>query len=329
MGAAAVAALVAAIQLAPGDTGGELSGAATKNWSPVYRRAGPPAGGAVGYGTRKVLFRRDTRYHRLAVTQAGDIRELRFGSSYQSGMNVAAPNETVFAYTDFFDLGLAYKPSARNFLMLGMGGGTVPKQLNRDFPELQVQIVELDPQVLWVARRYFGLSVNNPRLKVDIEDGRRWLAKHDRRFDVIGVDTYFEDAIPFHMTTREFLELAKTRLEPGGVVVANVIGAMAGDQSKLFRSIYRTYRSVFPTVTVHPVEFQDRRLAQTRNLIIVATESPAPRKTDLAARWDQMRPRGAPTLIAAINDRWDRPLPTGDVPTLTDDYAPTDALLAR
>jgi spermidine synthase len=326
-GGGAVAAVVAGILLAPGD-GGELSGVAAQNWSPVYRRSGRPAGGPVDYGTRKVLLRRDTRYHRLAVTQAGDFRELRFGSSYQSAMNVAAPYETQYPYTDFFHLGLAYRPSATNFLMLGMGGATIPRRLLRDFPSLDVQVVELDPVVVDVARKYFALPDDEPRLGVDVQDGRRWLATHDRRFDVIGVDTYFEDAIPFHMTTREFLELARTRLKPGGVVVANVIGSLAGDRSRLFRSIYRTYRSVFPTVAVHPVGFEDRSLARVRNLIIVATDAPAPERKALLERWDRTRPPEAPTLQRAIGDRWERLLETGDVPTLTDDYAPTDALLA-
>ena len=93
----------------------------------------------------------------------------------------------------------------------------------------------------------------------------------------------------------------------------------------------KTYRSVFPTVLVHPVLLPGERARQTCSgtSIIVATESPAPSKAFLAERWADIRERypTAPNLTTAIRGRHDRPIPTDDVPVLTDDYAPTDALL--
>ena len=76
---------------------------------------------------------------------------------------------------------------------------------------------------------------------------------HEGPWDVIVVDAFYSDSIPFHLATREFLELARSRLTPGGLVVTNIIGAVRGPDSRLFRSMLRTYRAVFPTVAVHPV----------------------------------------------------------------------------
>ena len=64
------------------------------------------------------------------------------------------------------------------------------------------------------------------RLRVASEDGRRWLARNDGRWDVIVIDAFYADSIPFHLATVEFLELARSRLSPGGVIVTNVIGAI-------------------------------------------------------------------------------------------------------
>ena len=94
----------------------------------------------------------------------------------------------------------------------------------------------------------------NSRLQVAVEDGRRFLQRDDERWDAIVIDAYFSDSLPFHLTTIEFLELARSRLTPGGVIASNLIGSISGDGSKLFRSMYKTYRAVFPTVTVHPVQ---------------------------------------------------------------------------
>lgn len=320
---AAVAASFAAASLAP-DRGGTLSRAAARNWSPVYRlHIDPSTAPELQYVGAKVIFKQDTRYHQLAVVEEGGRRTLRFGGSYQSEMFVDAPYRTAFEYTDYFFLGPAYDPTARSVLFLGLGGGSAPKRFLRDFPELRLQAVELDPVVLDVARRLFAVP---KRLPVSIDDARRWLARHDGRWDVIAIDTFYADGVPFHLTTREFLELVRDRLAPGGVVVTNVIGAVKGPSSKLFRSLYRTYRAVFPTVAVHPVGGSGEAYG---NLMIVATESAAPAKSLLRERWRSLRSAhpGAPGLDDAIRFRWDALIPTRDVPTLTDAYAPVDALL--
>jgi hypothetical protein len=92
----------------------------------------------------------------------------------------------------------------------------------------------------------------------------------------------------------------------------------------------RTYRAVFPTVLTHPVVLDENEGNDAqRNLMLVATESARPQKGFLAQRWAEIR-RTSPNaadLSKPIRDRHDQLIPTRDVPILTDDYAPTDALL--
>ncbi|MDQ3992900.1 MAG: fused MFS/spermidine synthase, partial [Actinomycetota bacterium] len=325
---AAVGAGAAAVELAP-DRTGTLSAAASRNWSPIYRARNEA--GAIGSIAESfdILYQKETRYHRLFVAQDEDTRYLRFDASIQSAMYRDQPYRTRLRYADFFHLGLAYNPDARDALFIGLGAGSSPKRLWRDFPELRIQAVELDPVVRDVAYRYFGLP-RDDRLKVDVDDGRRWLDRHDQRWDVIMIDAFFADSIPFHLYTTEFLELARSRLKPGGVVVTNTIGAMAGVGSEMLRSLYRTYRSQFPTVLVHPVSLPGEEDATDfRNVIFVATEQPAPRKDFLLSRWREIAERFAtvPDLRRPIRDRWESPLRLDGVPILTDDYAPTDSLL--
>jgi spermidine synthase len=244
-------------------------------------------------------------------------------------MYLDRPFATRFEYTDYLDLGIAYNPDAQRLLFVGLGGGSAPKRIWRDFPQTQLQVVELDPDVVEAAYRWFELP-RDERLRVDVEDGRRWLVRNDERWDVIVLDAFYSDSIPFHLSTREFLELARDRLEPGGVIVTNLIGAVTGSQSRLVRSVARTYRTVFPTVTLHPVNLGgDDDPANIRNVILVATEAPLPTKQFLQERWGAIRAEHpqAPDLRKPIADRWDGGLPAADVPLLTDDYAPTDALL--
>ena len=66
---------------------------------------------------------RDTRYHRMYVLDGNDVRYLRFDSTFQSAMEIDDPFATVFEYTDYLQLGLAYAPSTRRVLFIGLGGG--------------------------------------------------------------------------------------------------------------------------------------------------------------------------------------------------------------
>ena len=321
----------AVVSLAP-DKGGTVAASQLRNWSPVYRQRSPDdrVGGIEesqsGY---KIVDTSDSQYHRIAVVEDDTSRYLRFDSSFQSGMYLDDPYRTRFQYSDYLDLSFAYRAQTKRILYIGLGGGSAPKRVWRDFPGVQLDVVELDPEVVDMAYKYFELP-RDPRLRVAVEDGRRYVSSNDGPWDVIVVDAFYSDAIPFHLATREFLELARSRLSPGGLVVTNIIGAVKGSNSRLFRSMLRTYRAVFPTVAIHPViDAGGTDLEAVRNIILVAGDGAAPSKQFLLDRWREVRRRspGAPDLVTAINGRVDAPISTQDVPVLTDDYAPTDALL--
>jgi spermidine synthase len=328
--ALAGASVGAVVSLAP-EQGGTVAASQLRNWSPVYRQQSP--GDRVGgieetQSGYKVLHTSDSQYHRIAVVEDDTSRYLRFDSSFQSGMYVDEPFRTRFEYSDYLQLPLAYRAQTRRILYIGLGGGSAPKRTWRDFPGVRIDAVELDPEVVEVAYKYFELP-RDPRLRVEVDDGRRYVADNDGPWDVIVVDAFYSDSIPFHLATREFLELARSRLSPGGLVVTNIIGAVRGPDSRLFRSMLRTYRAVFPTVAVHPVRDGGNDLESVRNIIVVAGDGAAPSKEFLLERWREVRRRSpaAPDLKDAIEGRVDAPISTQDVPVLTDDYAPTDALL--
>jgi spermidine synthase len=337
--AAAGAAVLAVGALAPDTTGRVLEGSAVRNWSPLYRerevrtprKLDPAEVGLAAAGGFTVREARDTRYHRLLVVDDEESRYLRFDSSFQSGMYLDDPFRTRFAYTDYMQLGLAYEPNARKVLMIGLGGASTQKRIWRAFPNVELTTVELDPDVVETAYKWFELP-HDRRLPVEVDDGRRFLQRTDERYDVIMVDAFYADGVPFHLATLEFVELMRERLTPGGVIATNVIGAITGGGSQITRALWKTYGAVFPTVKLHPVYegSGDRRPGDIRNIVLIATDRAAPSRQRLEETWSEVRrtrATGAPDLTAAIRDRWERDIPTGDVPLLTDGYAPTDALL--
>lgn len=276
----------------------------------------------------RILLRTDTQYHRLIVTEDQTERHLRFDRSRQTAMYLDDPYETSFEYPQYLHLAMALKPDARSVLIVGLGGGSLVKRMWRDYPQVEIDAVEIDPQVIDVAYEYFELP-RDKRITVVAEDGRRFLNASDKRYDIIVMDAYYADALPSHLTTEEFFREANTRLTPGGVLAYNVIGAVDGTQSRLFRSMYRTAGEVWSNRWVFPIGLaNDGMLQANRNIIVLATNGRADSdelKTRIANRV------GGTVTIKGFDrfgeDLYSDPIPASDVPILTDDHAPTDSLI--
>ena len=275
-----------------------------------------------------VVYARDTIYHRITVSDDGDARYLKLDRYWQSARDRSAPERTVFAYTDYLHLPLLFRPEIRRVLFVGLGGGTAPTRFYHDYPQAAIEIAEIDPEVAATARRFFDLPAGG-RLVVHLQDGRLWLRRTTERYDAIILDAYLIDTIPFHLATREFYATAAARLTPHGVVASNVIGAIRGPASLLFRAIYKTFRSVFPQVYVFPVNGELPQALQ--NIILVGTDGPPLSRAEIVAQAQRALEDGRvriPQLTGAAGGLFEGSIETRDVPLLTDDYAPTDILIS-
>ena len=228
----------------------------------------------------EVVYAHDTAYHRISVTDEGVYRYLRLDQYWQSGRNRASPLTAVFPYTDYLHLGRLFAPPLRHVLFVGLGGGTAQSRFFHDYPDAQIDVVEIDPSVVDTTREYFALPASS-RLSVHVQDGRLWIRRTTERYDLIVLDAYLIDTIPFHLATREFYESAAAHLTPGGVVESNLIGATVGPRSRLFRAFYKTFRTVFPAVYVFPVGGAS---ASLQNIIIIGAAGPALSPEQVRAR---------------------------------------------
>lgn len=282
-----------------------------------------------------VLFERDTQYHRITVTEDDTTRHLRFDQSHQSAIDLADPFVSRILYPDYTHLALAAKPDAERVLVLGLGGGAITKRFWRDYPEVRVDSVEIDPVVVDIAEDYFWLP-RDERLETFVEDARRYVQRTDRTYDIVIVDAYYSDSLPFHLTTQEFLREVRTVMSPDGVLAYNVISSAAGENSDLFRSMHRTADSVWERLFVFPIGYGSdvERLGETRasklrrNIIVLATDAELDEGM-LEARIED-RVGGRVTIEgfeSFARDLYTRPVPVADVPLLTDSHAPTDSLI--
>ena len=198
-----------------------------------------------------LLLDMDSFYNHIHVADESGTRYMDFDNLRQSAMLLSDPWELRLRYTRFLGLALAFQPDPRRVLILGLGGGSFPKRLYRDFPQVVVDVVDIDPEIIAIAKRYFQVPEDS-RLRLHRWDGRRFLHETRDTYDLIFLDAYNSDTIPFHLTTREFYREVEAHLAPGGFVVSNIIGALRGSQSGFFRAMYRTLADTFPTVYVVP-----------------------------------------------------------------------------
>ncbi|HEY8498461.1 MAG TPA: fused MFS/spermidine synthase [Limnochordales bacterium] len=293
---------------------------------------GTAAWTGMAQGRGQVIYEKDSVYHHiLVVDDPTGVRYLKFDDSWQSAMDRERPQELVFWYTRYFHLAMALVPDARRALMVGLGGGSVPKNFLATYPALEMDVAELDPEVVQVAHRFFAVPQDEPRLRIATEDGRLFVRRSPTRYDVIFLDAYFAHSIPFHLATLEFFQELKQRLAPGGVVASNIIGALSGRHSLLFRSMLKSMQAVFGTVYVLPVGSTSGSATDPvqRNIIVLATDQPPLSPQAFQERVAELERQGRLPAGSSIYARSlvVEPIPTGDVPLLTDDHAPVDTLL--
>ncbi len=199
-------------------------------------------------------------------------------------------------------------------LVIGNAGGTIARAYGELYPDVAVEGVEIDPKVSEAGRRFLGLG-DNPNLRVITDDGRPFLQLTDSRYDLVVVDAYRQPYIPFYLATKEFFDLARDRLTPGGILALNV-AAVPGDD-RLSRAIGSTVLAAFPQAwSWKPLRFNELVLALDRPL---ERDELVRRAGDAASAVDSLVPLFRSDLEPV----------SANADVLTDDRAPVEWLTDR
>ncbi|MEP7337631.1 MAG: fused MFS/spermidine synthase [Acidobacteriota bacterium] len=185
----------------------------------------------------RVTARVPSAYGDLVVSDEGGARYL-FLNGVQQGALIGDVSFARYAY------GLQRLATAKGvpktMLIWGLGAGVYARAMAE--AGTQVTVIEIDPMSEKVARQYFALPQS---VKVIIGDARTETARMKEKFDVIVLDAFSGDSPPFHLLTREAFADLKERLEPNGLVVANIVGGLTGNAAKLVSSVAMTLETVF------------------------------------------------------------------------------------
>jgi SAM-dependent methyltransferase len=226
----------------------------------------------------------------LPKTSSGQTTARESADRRQPGEQRSDPAQAALAVADG-EVNVVDENRLR-ILVVGLGGACIQRFLHDRLPTAIIESVELDPVVRDVARQFFALKEDDRQI-VHIADGREFLEKTDQQYDLIMLDAFSADSIPYMLSTREFLLAVKQRLKPGGVLCANLWRGVPE-----YADMLKTYDDVYP-------EWRLLHCADGTNAILVALPARrdlAPRQwTDLARQFDQAHPTGL--NLAGLIDR--------------------------
>ena len=176
----------------------------------------------------KILTRTRSPFNDIFVIERENLREMWFqgngGKFYlQTRIDLDRPGHLSLVYTRLLLAPLLWNPNPSRILMIGLGGGVVPRFLNEVYPELEIDVVEIDPRVTELARHYFDFK-GNSCLKVFEDDGRAFVKQCGHKYDMVFLDAFKGGSVPYHLKTVEFYREIAQSLKEEGILVTNLYG---------------------------------------------------------------------------------------------------------
>lgn len=193
----------------------------------------------------RIIHEFKSPYNTIVVSEDQDgLRILRFErlGARQSVVKVGDPDHLELAYARVMaPIPFLFVDNPRSALVIGLGGGTIPSFLRKRFPEMRIDVVDIDPGVVAVAKSHFGFR-EDALMRAHVEDGRRFVEQARERYDLVYLDGFGTDSVPGHLTTREFLTAVRNILTPQGIALGNVWGRGVNSN---YDSMVKTYQDVF------------------------------------------------------------------------------------
>jgi spermidine synthase len=162
----------------------------------------------------------------VEVSEVDGVRSLYLGSiTIQSSMKVKAPFELELAYTRGMMGFLLFSDNIKHVLTIGLGGGSVPKYIHQYCQEISQTIVEINPQIINIARSHFYVPESDEKLHVIEGDGIAYLAVNHASTDLLMIDAFDSVGIPPDFCSQDFFDSCEMTLTNDGIFAINLWGS--------------------------------------------------------------------------------------------------------
>ena len=269
-----------------------------------------------------------TPYHLIRVYDGGDHYLLKLDSTNE-GAVYKDSSRLKFEYTRYWELIKCFLPEEKASAACFVGGGAfgMPMMYHKNFPDVTVDAVEIDPALKDVAKKFFHLDKQGKNFQVQIEDGRRWFRDKKDSYGFIFLDAFHgERNIPFHLVTSEYFGKLSDALHQDGVLALNMISARSGNKTQLYRSLTKTLLQHFGRIFIFSPHDVTGKISS--NLILFCV------KDGVAIDKEKLEQRARREGILELYQKLVKVLSKEDlkeyqdVEIFTDQYAPVEYMIA-
>lgn len=220
----------------------------------------------IKHSAGKLIYSSQTHNHLIEVRENWRYRWLHFGGpSIQTVMKKRAPHALALPYLIPLFKGIELlKPDAREVTLLGVGGGAVVRYGQKVYPDWHITGVEIDPEIIEIATRYFALPSDDEQFTLYIADANDFLHHPPHLADIIISDIYSNELLPAALHQIEYYEMAYAHLAENGLLCVNIVYA---DETELL-GVTTALRTVFGINTMCVP------LKGYRNVIAFASKNP-------------------------------------------------------
>ncbi len=199
---------------------------------------------AMGRGPEKILEEARSEFNHIQIGEQDGIRTMYFVHDrrrfIESRWDMNHPQSLDLDYSRTMMAGFLFQPKPKKIMMMGVGGGQISNYLFRRFPGIEIDAVDIDPEVIRLAQKYFAIP-KSPRYRLHVGDGRVFIEESATSWDLMLLDAFRGVFVPYHLKTQEFYEACLGKLNPGGAIVANLHNAV-----KMYSNDRQTLEKVFP-----------------------------------------------------------------------------------
>lgn len=224
--------------------------------------ANPPA--AAGEAPRenfagRLEYEGRSAYSHVCVRLKDDVRSLLFVRDsgeevLETKLNLRKPFVLQFEYLRHLFASYLFRDRQADVLIVGLGGGGMVHFLRRYDPQVRIDAVEIDPLVVSLAEKYFGVR-SGENVNIVTGDGLKFIARGEKTYDVIYMDAFLKPSAdtdttgaPLELRTRQFYQQVQRRLKPGGLAMFNLNPheGLEADVQGIREAFPQTYEFLLP-----------------------------------------------------------------------------------
>lgn len=180
----------------------------------------------IGQRFARSIHRKFSDETSVDVSESDGIRYLHLGSdTVQSAMRIINPTALELRYTRGVMMFLLFAPKVKTMLGIGLGGASIARYMHHHLPHIHHRVVEINPQVINIARSHFALPDDDERLQIIEGDGAEYIASHPETADVLLLDAYGSHGLPEELSSQTFFDQCASALTGEGVLIANLWGS--------------------------------------------------------------------------------------------------------